>query len=393
MNGQFRTHLRIIVLVAVVGLIVLVVAPLATNRLVAAQQSFALAAGDKLSVSCPTRLTSRVRGNQATLICWLDAATATTEATTAPTNPPVPTVAASPTVAPMPTHDHGSDMGVCGEPTDAWHPPVVNGCNTGHEHGDPPPSWIAAAGYQVMFHGHFNTSPAENTAKHAAMKGFSATFNGVDIYFRIHAASNPLDRSARYHSYEAWARDPSGSVSHWQLWYNTGDPRPSSEGGARVLRRRVPLPEESQRPIMLVVDQQSLNEGINCEQWYAAPGEPAWGWDFGWTICGATTLYQPNENATAADTSTWIAAPDGALGLQRRLEAAWYGQRQHTTGAFVSTQFGEIVNGMSDHAARRPQPSSALHTRTSAWISTSRQRCRPSPFPTTPPKRPLTALA
>lgn len=342
MNGQFRIRIRLIALIAVVGLIILVIAPLATYRLKAAQQSFALAPGDQLVVSCPTRITSRVRNGEAIVICKLDAPTAT--ATTAPTDLP----AATPTDVTAPTPATGGAVGTCGEAMDAWHPPVVNGCNTGHEHGDAPPDWIVAAGYQAMFHGQFNTSPAENTAKHAAMKGFSTTLNGVDIYFRLHAASNPLDRSARYHSYEAWARDPSGGVSHWQLWYNTGDPRPSSEGGARVPRRRVPLPEESQRPIMLVVDQQALNEGIGCEQWYAAPGEPAWGWDFGWTICGSTTLYQPNENATAADVSTWIAAPNGTLGLQRRLEAAWYGQRQHPTGAFVTTQFGEIVSGMND---------------------------------------------
>jgi hypothetical protein len=257
--------------------------------------------------------------------------------------------APQPTTVPVPTTvpPTGGMLGACGEPMDTWHPPVVTGpdgkpCATGHEHGDAPPAWIAAAGYSVSFHGHFNTSPKENSDKHAAMKGFIARFNNVDIYFRIHAASNPLDRSARYHSYEVWARDPSGAVSHWQGWYNTGDPVKD-----RFVRRKANT-DPGTRPIMLVVDQQSLNDGIGCEQWYAAPGEPVWSWDFGWTICGATVLYQPNENATAADQSTWTLNPNGSLGGTRRLEAAWYSSRQHPTGAFVATQFGEIVAGMSD---------------------------------------------
>ena len=183
---------------------------------------------------------------------------------------------------------------------DTWHPPVVNGCATGHEHGDAPPSWVSASGYPLSFHGAFNTSPAENTAKHAAMKGFATRFNNQDVYFRIHAASNPLDRSARYHSYELWIRDDAGAVSHMQGWYNTGDPRPASQGGARcaaayagVERRR------GSGRSLLIADETSLQQGINCEQWYSSPSEPAWGPDFGWTICGATTLYRANENATA----------------------------------------------------------------------------------------------
>jgi hypothetical protein len=241
---------------------------------------------------------------------------------------------ANPTATPV----SGGEVGVCGEPMNTWHPPVINGCATGHEHGDAPPDWIAAAGYNVSFHGHFNTSPTEHTAKHAAMKGFTARFNNVDIYFRVHAASNVLDRSARYHSYEVWARDPQGNVSHWQGWYNTGDPERD-----RYARRRGT--EISTRPAMLVVDQTSWDQGIRCEQWYASTAQ--WSWDFGWTICNSTTLYYPGENQEQ-DRSFWRLAPDGSLGATRRLEAAWYASRPHPTGAFVTTQFGEIVSGMND---------------------------------------------
>lgn len=238
---------------------------------------------------------------------------------------------------PTPTPAPGGSVGVCGESMDAWHPPVVNGCATGHEHGDAPPAWIAAAGYNVAFHGSFNTSAIENTTKHTAMKGFSTRLNGVDIYFRVHANSNPLDRSARFHSYQVWARDPGGNVSHWQGWYDTGDPVT-----ARIPRRQGS--ETDQRPVMLVVDQTSWDQGIRCEQWYAFTAE--WSWDFGWTICDSTTLFQPGENATAADQSTWKLT--GSLGNSRRLEAAWYSFRNHPTGKFYTTQFGEIVSGPND---------------------------------------------
>jgi hypothetical protein len=240
------------------------------------------------------------------------------------------------------------DLGRCGESMTVWHPPAINGCATGHEHGDAPPRWIADAGYAAAFHGHFNTSPIENTVKHAAMKGFLGTFDGADVYFRIHAASNPLDRSARFHSYEVWARDSSGGVSHWQGWYNSGDPVTD-----RVVRRKGS--ETGVRPVILVVDQTSLNQGIGCEQWYATTA--SWSWDFGWTICGATTLYQPNENATADDMSTWILNPNGTRGTTRRLELAWYGpdsQYARNRGnppkgvVFYATQFGEKVSGPND---------------------------------------------
>lgn len=253
--------------------------------------------------------------------------------------------APSPSPSPSPPHEHAPAYGRCGERMDRWHPPVVNGCATGHEHGDPPPQWLIDAGYTVSFHGHFNTSPAENTAKHAAMKGFAATFNGVDLYLRIHAASNVLDRSARYHSYEIWARDPRGGVSHWQGWYNTGDPRPYPEGD-RVPRT---LGDPGRRPVMLVVDQASYDAGSRCEQWYSAPAQPLWGWDFGWTICGSTTIYYPGENEQQ-DRRFWRASPDETLGTTRRLEAAWYADRdpRRPRGRFWATQFGDLVNGPDD---------------------------------------------
>jgi hypothetical protein len=182
----------------------------------------------------------------------------------------------------------------------------------------------------------------ENTAKHAAMKGFLARFNDTDVYFRIHAASNVLDRAARFHSYEVWARDPSGGVSHWQGWYNSGVP----------VADRVPrtLGDPGRRPVILAVDLASWDAEIRCEQWYASTA--SWSWDFGWTICGINALFYPGEN-DQQDPAFGKAPPEGAgVGNVRRLEAAWYGSsmagRESPTGAFWATQFGEIVSGPTD---------------------------------------------
>ncbi|MCC7369104.1 MAG: hypothetical protein IT306_11815 [Chloroflexi bacterium] len=236
-------------------------------------------------------------------------------------------------------HEPAAAVGLCGESMDAWHPPTVDGCSTGHEHGDAPPAWLTDAGYSVSFHGAFNTSAMENTHKHAGMKGFLARFNDVDIYFRVHASSNVLDRAARFHSYEVWARDPSGGVSHWQGWYDTGDP----------IADRIPRTQSDpgRRPIMLVVDRASWDNGVKCEQWYATTA--SWGWDFGWTICGINALFYPGEHLEQ-DRAFWKAPPDGpGVGGVRRLEAAWYGAsmpgRDHPTGVFWATQFGQIVDG------------------------------------------------
>ena len=35
----------------------------------------------------------------------------------------------------------GGETGACGESLDNWHPPALDGCATGHEHGDEPPEW------------------------------------------------------------------------------------------------------------------------------------------------------------------------------------------------------------------------------------------------------------
>jgi hypothetical protein len=235
-------------------------------------------------------------------------------------------------------HRVSADQGLCGEPMDEWHSPLINGCATGHEHGDEPPSWIEQAGYAVRYSGLFNTSPMENTHKHAAMKGFSARLDDVEVYFRVHAASNVLDRSARYHSYEAWARDPAGAVSHWQGWYDTGDPTPGSSGRPRRQPGR-----SFPRPVIEVVDQGAWDRAIRCEQWYTVSAP--WSWEFGWTICGSTTLYYATET-DEQDITNWRLT--GSVGGTRRMEASWFASNPHPTGTFYATQFGEVVSGLND---------------------------------------------
>jgi hypothetical protein len=335
-----RSRLSAATIAIIAGL--LLIAPLGTGAAAQPESPIVLDDGQGVEVACHAGVPTLERNERGEyrLTCVESPAAANQ-----PESPDPPQSAAAPTPAATQGMHHAAEhaeVGACGEPMDSWHPPVVNGCATGHEHGDAPPSWIAEAGYTPTFHGDFNTSPTEDTLKHAGMKGFLARFADVDIYFRVHASSNVLDRAARYHSYEVWARDPSGGVSHWQGWYNSGDPLVD-----RFPRRRGVEPEK--RPAMLVVDQTSWDQGIKCEQWYAATA--TWSWDFGWTICGINALYYPGEG-NELDQRFWRLPPgQPGVGTLRRLEAAWYANtngRQHPTGQFWATQFGEIVAGPSD---------------------------------------------
>ena len=212
---------------------------------------------------------------------------------------------------------------VAHDPT-RWHPP------TDHEHGDPPPDWVAAAGYAVRYDGPSSTGPMENAHKHAGHKGFAARFRGVDLYFRVHASSVPMDRAGRDHSYEVFARDASGAVSHWQGWYDAGDPADD--------RRPMRLGNPGDRPLIRVVDAASWREGgeDRCEWWY--PRAAPWSWTWSWRICDAETLWERGETAASA------ARPTGGDGLERRLKASWLA-RDPPRGRFWATPRGELVDG------------------------------------------------
>lgn len=238
-----------------------------------------------------------------------------------------------------------------------WHLPysLEYGCLYGHEHGDAPPEWIAEAGYEAGFDAgggfHGNTSHAENTDKHAAMKGFVADFrdyaNGAQtVYFRVHIASNVMDRTARFHSYEVFLRDATGAVSHWQGWFDSGSPAEK-----RFLYNGRNDPGAAFRPLVLTQDETTFPTVKN-EHWYMRAAAP-WNWDFAWTV-DPTTFWRYDE-VYSTDVASWPVT--GRLGTVRRLEPAWYGPDSRITRnrgnpprgiEFWATPLGDFVNGPDD---------------------------------------------
>jgi hypothetical protein len=226
-------------------------------------------------------------------------------------------------------------------------------CETGHEHGDEPPQWLAEKDLAIRYGGP-EATPRENEIKHQAYKGFAFTdVKGQQGYLRVHAASNPHDRAARFHSYEFYLKDVAGNVSQFRGWYDTGD---------RISDRPSRARDTPIRPVIAVVDQESYDKGTRCEQWYMVASRignegEGWGPDLGWTICNSTTLYVAGEHATADDYSTWVPSPDGSTGLVRRVEIAWYGPDSSVAAnrgdppknkVFYATQFGERVDDPED---------------------------------------------
>lgn len=244
-----------------------------------------------------------------------------------------------------------------------WHPSTQKNaagkiiCIYGHEHGDPPPDWVSRAGYSVGFDSMAdfmaNTSPMEDDFKHPGMKGFNATIQGLQVYARIHLMSNPLDRTARYHSYELFIKDQTGAVSHFQGWLNTGDsvtdriPYHDSTYGAAGL-------DPGRRPIVWAATRQAcLKDRSWCiELWSMTTS--SWGPDIIWTINDPTTYFQPGEKYDA-DISHWDLT--GKLGGDRTMVISLFrnsdslkkrGLNQAPVGSIWATQFGDIVSGPKD---------------------------------------------
>jgi hypothetical protein len=239
---------------------------------------------------------------------------------------------------PPPTTTPGS----CGESTSEWHAPVVNGCATGHEHGDAPPDWVHASSWHPMFL-HPGNTPNENVLKHTSFKGFSMRLNNVDLYTINHLDTHPNGQQTRFHSYQVWARDPTGAVSHWDLWADFG-----TNDAATPTIRAVDTCGTPQtiRPII----QLNFPEcPAAFENWYPRSGTPLWGWDFGFNT-KAQYYAGPKQGTLSsgdlANISTWL--PTGQLNNERRIELAWYSNRSPQRGTFYSTQWGDIVSGPSD---------------------------------------------
>jgi hypothetical protein len=325
--------------------------------------------GNRLRITCPTRLRGSAGGQGASLTCVGEPApvlpatptTAPPTATPIPA-PPTPTSTQVPPTAtaipPTPTHmpmpmPEPSAAGQCGERMDRWHPPAIGICGAGHEHGDPPPDWLTARGIEVSFAGPFNSSAIENAAaphgKHVGMKGWALTTQeGVRLYVRYHASTNPHDRSARYHSFQMWMLDPAGQLSHIQGWYNAGDPTPG--GADRPYRRSSSDPIlPFHRPMIGAISQVEWDAGHRFEGWYTLPESPLHP-SFGFHA-DATTIYTLDDPARAMDPSSWQLT--GRAGVVRRIELGWPSTpnlSQVPRGQISTTQFGEVVSGPNDPA-------------------------------------------
>lgn len=221
-------------------------------------------------------------------------------------------------VPPTATHEHEPPVAI----GNTWHAPGAHDGLPAHEHGAAPPQWVtdfsmANFGHGLIYGGDEGT-PRENELKHWAFKGYSVTFDGVSIYLRNHMQGNPMGHMARYHSYEVYAKDAAGNVSFWQGWLDfalPGETVPNIKDGG--------CENDTQRPIM------GVNK-VGCgayefESWYSRPGGPNgfWTWDTGVNI--QAPYY--HDAADPMDQSTWHRAPDGNLGLTRRVELAWYADR------------------------------------------------------------------
>lgn len=260
--------------------------------------------------------------------------------TTSTSAPCAPVVAGQP--CPASVHD-----------TAHWHPPVhaLYGCYHGHEHGDAPPEWAGAVGFDHSGGFHGSTSGAENVQKHPAMKGFLLVHsNGVQVYFRYHAASNPADRGARYHSYQIFAKDTSGVVSHWQGWYDVGDPTNATFRPTQKAVQGGTFP----RNVIIGVDHASWSAGFGTEQWYGLTS--TFGWDFGISITNPSAFFAFPETVDY-DVSHWDLVGPTRLGQTRRIEMSFYrdvntgkprGNQAPQNVVFYATQFGELVSGPSD---------------------------------------------
>lgn len=241
------------------------------------------------------------------------------------------------------------------QPWEVWHAPgshlMPDGAMSNpHEHGDKPPKWAEDFseenfGHPIYYGGDERSSDTENTMKHQSFKGALMRLNtgsscAVDVYFRYHAASNPMDRVAAFHSYELYMKDCKGGVSFRQGLYWVGYPefrsqrmdryneQPDTILPAGVFNAQGGKSAPGRDQFILSSPDRRDWFGLDgilqtrCEQWYAFAG--AFGGEFSITICNATTRFKYDEYLTDYhDMSTWDLT--GATGLGRRFEISLYG--------------------------------------------------------------------
>jgi len=230
-----------------------------------------------------------------------------------------------------------------------WHPPGAHDGLNVHEHGDAPPAWADKFstdnfGHPVIWGGDEST-PSENNYKHQAYKGIAMTASGVDLYIRHHSQSNPMGRMAPLHSYEVYGKDGSGNVSFWQGWMFFGYPEVRSqrmtragEFGGYDETYGITWPGRDQF-IIASPDHDDWDNHLRCEQWYGT-GDSILSWDFGITICGASTYYTLDEHlGDVADMSTWMTT--GQVGDHRRIEVSHYGPENPNVNSNENPPTGE----------------------------------------------------
>jgi hypothetical protein len=262
----------------------------------------------------------------------------TEEPTAIPTEEPTATATIAP---PAPTTEPEINKAT-------WHAPGIahDGC-TPHEHGDPVPAWVIAAGYSPRFD-HSAMTPAENMPceKHTAFKQWAGRFSGQDWFGIFHLDFHPGGRVSRFHSYQLWARDATNAVSFITGWLDFGT---ANNTGPQV----IPIcgNDTGIRPVMTP---SQVGCEVRFESWYArACGNGGWEPDF-------RSNTNPNyfHGGDPANPATWT--PTGGIrNLDRRIEFAWYlgggGIRPAQRGEFWSTQWGRIVSGPSDPICGTPR--------------------------------------
>ena len=257
-------------------------------------------------------------------------------APTATPEPPTP----APTPEPLPTATPGMDAADM-----TWHAPGAHGTRPAHEHGDAPPAWVYAAGYNPMFT-HDGGTMGENMAdyKHTGFKGWAGKFtDGQEWYGIFHLDVNPAGQNTRFHSYQLWVKDATGAVSYFHGWLDFGTG--NNTGPQKII---VCATDSGIRPIIMV---NKSGCAPRFENWYARAGASGYGApDFGFNI-------NPNYvDGDPAQPATWQSINGQPNNINRRIEFAWYANRSPLRGDIWTDQFGRVMSGPGDARCGAQQP-------------------------------------